>query len=229
MAHPSDGSSSRIEAVGLLEAGRSLEETLSGIVEAVRVSVAGVDHVGITTRDRSGHLQTRAATDPVVRKLDDLQYDLGEGPGLDALSTERVVAVPHLPNEERWPRYVSAAVAATGLTAQLAVQLPLGEGGDVGSLNLYSTGRGDLDPEAVEIAQLFAAHAAIAVHAATQVSQLTTALESRTVIGQATGIVMERYQMNDQRAFAFLTRASSHGNIKLRAAAQELVDRANNR
>ena len=120
-------------------------------------------------------------------------------------------------------------MSSTGLKAQLAVQLFLDEDGTLGGLNMYSTEHDDIDPEAADVAQLFAAHATLALDRANEITGLTQALESRTVIGQAMGILMERYQLDDRRAFAFLTRASSHGNIKLREVAQERVDQANHR
>lgn len=91
-------------------------------------------------------------------------------------------------------------------------------------LNLYSTSQRDIDPDAEQIADLFAAHAAIALSHALDRENFNEALQSRKVIGQAIGIVSERYQMDEDGAFAFLVRASSHGNLKLRDVAQEIVD-----
>jgi AmiR/NasT family two-component response regulator len=79
------------------------------------------------------------------------------------------------------------------------------------------------------MADLFATHAAIALGHAEERENLNQALQSRKVIGQAIGILMERYQLTEDRAFSFLVRASSHGNIKLRDVAAELVDEANKR
>ena len=84
-----------------------------------------------------------------------------------------------------------------------------------------------MSEEAEAIANLFATHAAIALGHAREREHLNEALQSRKLIGQAVGIVMERYSMNEDRAFDFLVRASSHGNIKLRQVAQELVDEIN--
>ena len=81
--------------------------------------------------------------------------------------------------------------------------------------------------DARALAGLFATHAAIALGHAQERASLTEGLQSRRVVGQAIGILMARYEMNEDRAFAFLVRASSHRNIKLRAIAQELVDEAN--
>jgi transcriptional regulator with GAF, ATPase, and Fis domain len=207
----------------------TLEETLTAIAENAQRSIPGIDHAGISTIDRHGKATTRAASDDLVLQLDQLQYSLNEGPCLDALRDEHVVKAPDIKHDQRWPRYVAAAIRDTPLKAQLAVQLYLDEDTSLGGLNLYSTRRGDIDPDAESIARLFAAHAAAALGKANEITGLGTALETRTVIGKALGIVMERYQMNEERAFAFLSRASSHGNIKLRDVAQELVEAANRR
>ena len=154
------------------------------------------------------------------------QYELGEGPCVDTLRDAEVVAAPCIRHDQRWPRYVPAAVQL-GLRSQLAVRLYLDDDGVLGGLNLYSTTSDEVDPEAEATAELFAAHAAIALHNARERDNLNEALRSRKVIGQALGILMERYQMDEDRAFAFLVRASSHSNIKLRDIAQELVDQRN--
>jgi GAF domain-containing protein len=207
----------------------SLEDTLAAIADNAQRSIPGIDHAGISTIDRHGKATTRAASDDLVRQLDDLQYSLNEGPCLDALRREHVVAAPDIKHDQRWPRYVATATRATPLKAQLAVQLYLDEDTSMGGLNLYSTQRDDIDPAAEHIARLFAAQAAAALGKAHEITGLSTALEGRTDIGKAIGIVMERYQMNVERAFAYLSRASSHGNIKLRDVAREIVDAANQR
>jgi AmiR/NasT family two-component response regulator len=74
------------------------------------------------------------------------------------------------------------------------------------------------------MAALFAAHAGLALGRAQREDQLRTALASRQLIGQAVGIIMERYRMDETRAFDYLARVSSHGNIKLREVAREVVD-----
>ncbi|MDX6298924.1 MAG: hypothetical protein QOF53_138 [Nocardioidaceae bacterium] len=224
-----DLAASLVAAARSMSSKDTLEETLSAIAQTARISVPDIDHVGISTIDRKGRILTRAATDSVVRELDDLQYGLQEGPCVDVLHEHRVVAAPRIRHEQRWPRYVPEAVRRTGLKSQLAVQLSLDGEGTLGGLNLYSTTHEDLDPEATSIAELFAAQAAIALGRVIKITTLNEALQSRKVIGQAVGILMERYEMNEERAFAFLVRASSNGNIKLRDVAQELVDSGNRR
>ena len=113
-----------------------------------------------------------------------------------------------------------------GLRAQLAVQLFADEE-RLGGLNLYSTESEEIDEDAPHVAQLFASHAAIALGRAQHEENLNVALSTRKTIGQAVGILMERYGIDEDRAFQFLVRASSTGNIKLRDVAEELVTRTN--
>ena len=158
--------------------------------------------------------------------LDKLQYSLGEGPCVDSLRAASVVSAPTIRLDRRWPRYVPAAVE-TGLQSQLAVKLYLDNEGTVGGLNLYSTSDETIHPEAEPLADLFAAHAAIALGHARERENLNEALHSRRVIGAAIGIIMERYSISDDAAFGFLVRASQDGNVKLRDVAQELLDQGN--
>ena len=203
---------------------RTLEQTLQAIVNAARNSVPGFDQVGISTVDKRGHIETKAVTGDLVLALDRVQYDLGEGPCYDTLRLPDVdvVTAPHIRHDQRWPRYVPAAVAA-GLLSQLAVKLYVDDQGTLGGLNFYSTTSEAIDPDAETAADMFAAHAAIALDNARERETLNEALHSRKMIGQAIGIIMERYDMNEDRAFDFLVRASSTSNIKLRDIAEKLV------
>jgi GAF domain-containing protein len=205
---------------------RSQQEALQTIVEVARDSIPGFDSIGITTVDKGGNANTRAKVGDLVDALDRLQYGLGEGPCVETLHGAEVVSAPMIRDDQRWPRYVPQAVAQ-GLRSQLAVRLFLDDKGTIGGLNLYSSMSDDIDPEAVSTAGLFAAHAAIAFGFVSEIEGLNQALQSRKVIGQALGILMERYEIGEDAAFAFLVRASSHGNIKLRDIAQELVDGRN--
>lgn len=200
----------------------SLEEALQAVAEAARASVPGFDAVGISTVAKDGTVQTRAATDDLVRTLDTLQYDIQEGPCFDALHDVDLLEVPHVRHDQRWPRYVPAAAEA-GLRSQMALRLYLDDQGTLGSMNFYSTEAEEIHPDASAVADLFAAHAAVTLGHAREQESLGEALATRQVIGQAVGIVMERYQLPETRAFEFLVRTSSTSNIKLREIARELV------
>jgi GAF domain-containing protein len=204
---------------------RSLEETLGVIAETVQLSLPGFDAVGISTIDARGNVMTRAATGDLVNELDKLQYELGEGPCVETLRDAEVVVAPHIRHDQRWPRYVPRAVEL-GLRSQLAVKLYLDSDGTLGGLNMYSTSSDDVDPDAQPMAELFATHAAIALGSATEREELNEALRSRTVIGQATGIIMQQYTLDPDAAFGVLVRMSSHSNTKVRDIAASLVQEA---
>src|SRR3954447_10205118 len=213
------------EAARSVNQPRTLDDTLQTIVEVACNSVPGFDQVGISTLQKEGKVKTRACIGDLVRRLDEIQYGLGEGPCAEALRGIDVVSVSSLRDEQRWPHYVPQA-RAVGVRSQLAVKLYLDQG-TLGGINFYSTVSDDVSPDAQALARLFATHSAIALGHARERANLNEALQSRKMIGQAIGIIMERYDMNEDRAFAFLVRASSHANIKLRAIAQELVDQHN--
>jgi GAF domain-containing protein len=205
-----------------------VDETLDMIVKTAQHSLPGFGEIGISTIDRDGNVTTRARTSELVDELDQLQYQLGEGPCVDTLRSENVVVVPNLRHDQRWPRYVRPAVEL-GLKSQLAVRLFLDSQGTLGGLNLYSTESEDIHPEAENIAELFAAHAAIALGHAREVDGLNQALATRKVIGQAIGMLMAQYNLTDDAAFGLLVRTSSHNNVKLRDIAAMMVDEANSR
>ena len=200
---------------------RTVQETLDAIVHATRTSLPQFSHVSISAKNDDGEFETAAGTDQLAWELDGIQYDLGEGPCLQALEAEPVVTVEDLRHEQRWPRYVPRAVDR-GVRSQLAVRL-FADNTHIAGLNLYSTERAHIDAHSTESARLFATHAAIILGHTQTEDQLNIALQSRKVIGQAMGILMERYRIDADRAFQFLVRASSANNVKLRDVADEIV------
>jgi GAF domain-containing protein len=204
-----------------------LDSTLSAIVEVAARSLPGIDHVGVSIAHRDGRVETKAGTGPLVWQLDQLQYELGEGPCVYAVAAETVVVANDIRHEQRWPRYVGPAVKA-GLRAQMGLCL-YAEEKTLGGLNLYATAVDRIDPEVEHAAELFAVHAALALGRAWREEGLNTALQTRKQIGQAIGIVMQRFQIDEDSAFHYLARVSQHSNVKLRDVAQELVQQANDR
>ncbi len=215
--------------VALSEAARrvgqstSVEEMLETIVHTAQLSLPGFEHVGISTIDERGNIETRAQTGELVKQLDDLQYGLGEGPCVDTLRSAHLVEAPHIRHDQRWPRYVPAAVEL-GLKSQFAVQLYLDDEGTLGGLNIYSTSTEDIDDEAPVIADLFATQAALALGKVRELTNLNHALHSREVIGKAIGMVMATYKLDQDAAFAFLARVSSTSNVKVRDLAAHMIE-----
>ena len=126
--------------------------------------------------------------------------------------------------DPRWPRYLPQAVAR-GIGSQLGLQLYTDEE-TLGALNLYSTSPG-VSPDSVHLAELFATQAALALGRARQEDNFNRAMATRKVIGQAMGIISERYQLPEDRAFQFLVRVSQASNVKLHTIAAELVASTN--
>ncbi len=204
-----------------------LNSTLDAIVRSAVEALPGVDHVGISMVHRGGKIETMAGTGPLVWELDAVQYELQEGPCYDSIAHVPVLISNELRHDQRWPHYVPRA-AQQGVKAQMGVRLFV-EDETIGGLNLYSTQVDQIDPSVQHVAELFATHAALALGKARHDEDMNTALSTRKMIGQALGILMERYELDEDRAFQFLVRVSTHSNIKLRDIAQELVDQANNR
>ncbi len=200
-----------------------LDATLSQITAAAVEVLPNVELCSITIRHENGRLETVAPTDDLLLRLDGEQYRLREGPCYEAATDHRNVVSSDLGADERFPHYGAAAVRE-GVRAQIGVRL-FDSPRSHGALNLYSTKVGAFD-DVESLSALFAHQAAQAIAYAQEIGNLAQAVRTRTTIGQAVGIVMERYGLNDQRAFAFLQRLSSHRNVKLRLIAQELVDEA---
>jgi GAF domain-containing protein len=199
----------------------TLEQTLLVLTRGAVGAVPGAMHASITTRRPDGTLETAAATDPLVDKLDARQYDLREGPCYAAATTETIMVSYDLAHDPRWPNYGPAASEA-GVHAQLGVLLT-DNGKGRSALNLYAARPHEFDADAIETAELFASHAAVAMGFVHTVSSLSRAVATRQAVGMAVGVLMERYQLDSERAFAFLTRTSQDSNVKLRDVAAQIV------
>ena len=199
-----------------------LDALLQQVVDAALTQIEGADHAGVTLLTRTS-ATTPAATDELVREVDRRQYSLGEGPCLTAAHEEAdVVHAPDLATDVRWPRF-SAAVAPLGVASMLSFQL-FTDTETIGALNIYA-GRADpFTDDSISIGSLLAAHAALAAAAQVENAQLRSALQTRDVIGQAKGILMERYKLDAARAFGLLVAMSQHTNTKLRDLAAELAE-----
>ena len=197
-----------------------LDQTLRRTTEAAVAVLPEVDHASITVKHADGRLETVAPTSDILIGLDAAQYELREGPCYDAAVDVAHRTAPDLANDERYRSYGPVAVAA-GIRAQAGIRLFETPQDAQGALNLYSQSLGAFQD--VQLAELFRHQAATAIRYANEVEDLREAMLTRQVIGQAVGIIMERYELPDARAFAFLTRLSNEQNVKLRLIAQELV------
>jgi hypothetical protein len=197
------------------------DEGLAQITASAADTISGVRHASISVTTKDGSIRTLAPTSSLAVAADELQYELGEGPCVRAALGEPVVRVDDIATDTRWPLYGPKA-AALGLRAQLSFQFRADP--DVrGALNLYADEPDVFDADAQFIAAMFADWTAVLLGWHKQEVSLSEALETRNLIGTAIGILMERYKLDHDRAFAFLVRLSSSGNVKLRDIAAGVV------
>ncbi|WP_375430019.1 GAF and ANTAR domain-containing protein [uncultured Friedmanniella sp.] len=193
---------------------------LDDIVSAAVSLIPGVDEgsVSIVTDRRTITPQNPSGELP--RIVDALQSETGEGPCLDAVYEQGTVHVPDMASEQRWLHFAPRAAAA-GAASMLSFQLYV-EGDNLGALNLYARTPHAFDEDSEQVGLLFATHAAVALASAQQRDNLTRGVATRDLIGQAKGILMERYRIDSQRAFLLLSRASQQSQVKLRTVAEQL-------
>lgn len=199
----------------------SMPEALTLLIQAAQDTVPGADHVSLSVTRRGGRIETVAASDDRVRQLDAVQYEVMEGPCVDAIRGHERRITNDLTRDDRWPVFAPRAVQL-GVRSQMGLDL-FDEDDSIGGLNLYAEKVNAFSDASVQVAVLFAAQASQLLGRRMRETQLSEAVKTRQLIGQATGIVMERYQLSDERAFEFLTRVSQQSNIRLVTVAAELV------
>jgi GAF domain-containing protein len=202
---------------------RSESVTAQRIVERARVVLPEADAVSITMRSRRGRFGTLASTSPVAADSDQLQYALAEGPCISAATEDEWFRSGDVGADERWPTW-GPQVAARGMNSLLSVSL-LNDSVPIGALNFYAAARGVFDArEHVDLAVLYATHAAIALTNVRELSGLTTALHSRHTIGIAQGILMATYDLQVEQSFAVLVRYSNDLNISVATLSEQIVN-----
>ena len=199
-----------------------VEATLQAITSAAVRVVDDADECGISYVVGRSSIESRASTGELPREVDALQTRVEQGPCLDAIWEQEVVRVDDVTAEDRWPRFAEQA-AELGVGSMMCFQLFV-EGDQLGAMNLYARRPGAFDDDSAELGQMLAAHAAVALAGAEHEDNLRKGISNRDVIGQAKGILMERYKLTADQAFGVLARASQELNRKLVDVARELSD-----
>ena len=206
---------------GSLLAEDTVQDTLDRIVQLAVDTVVGCDFAAVSLIQRR-QITTQASSGDVPRQVDAIQYEVDEGPCLEAIREHDVIHAPDLSREQRWPRFSQRTVDETKIMSMLSFRL-FAEEETMGALNLYSFDRGAFEDEATDVGLVFAAHAAVALVTARRHEQMEKALASRDVIGQAKGIIMERAGVTEDEAFLRLKRASQRVNLKLSEVAERVT------
>lgn len=198
-----------------------LEETVDAVVQFA-LQALSCTYAGVALHT-NGRPEFPAVTDPVVAEIYQLQLQQHEGPLIVSMRERATVLIRDTETDERWPEW-SAKVASLGVRSVLDVPLVLSGAATVGVLGLYSPVPDGFDESDEAVAHILARHASVAVATARREENLAAAVDARKLVGQAMGILMERFDLDADRAFAVLRRYSQNTNRKLRDVAQELID-----
>ena len=210
------------DAARRLQAEPDTQHTLESAVALATETIDGCDFAGVSIVHRKRQIDTPALTDEIVRRGDELQYELQQGPCLDAIWEQDTIRSPNLAEEKRWPEWAPRMAEELGVCSMLCLRLYT-SADTLGGLNPYSSRIAAFDDDDVNTATFLAANIAVALAESQQAEQMHNAIWNRTVIGQAQGILMERFGMDPDRAFGVLRRVSQASNIKLNQVAAELV------
>ena len=215
------GADRKTDAGGLLGASLRLAAAYA------QNAITGADGMSVALV-RRGQLATIAASNETIAQMDRDQYAAGEGPCMSAASEGQMFHVAAVSDERRWPDFLKHAQAA-GIGSILSAPLLLASH-PVGSLNVYARATQAFGPNdrstASEIASQAAAVIAEAQNEVTD-DQLAAALETRSVIAQAQGVIMARHGVSAETAFAALCRSSRSAGVPIKGRAAHIVAATN--
>ncbi len=198
------------------------DTVIAELAEHAAVEIPGAQYAGITVTRNGKHIETPAATHMYPMLLDKIQQRHQEGPASPRHGKKRPsmspisrpTTVSRSTGRTRWPRRRSGSI--------MAFQLFIA-GETMGALNVYAETPNVFDGESRNIGLVFAAHSSVAWNSARRDEQFKHALASRDVIGQAKGMIMERYGVDAVQAFELLRKLSQDSNVPLIKVATELV------
>ena len=200
-----------------------IDDTLMGVTESCVDLIDGVEYADVLLVEGPDAFTSIAATSPQAVEIGDFQKRFGEGPCLDAAIDNPIVMCNDLREDPRWPSFSEAAVAV-GVHSLMSFQLYT-HNARTGALNLFGVKPDVFTAENEAIGAMLATHAATALIADDERLQFQSALASRDIIGQAKGMIMERFDVDAVRAFELLRRLSQNSNTRLASVAEELVSR----
>ena len=208
-------------------ADHSLESVVRTVTELTARVLPG-EPIASVTIVRGGRATTVASSGELALELDEEQYRLGAGPCLSAATTGQPSEIADTRMDQQWPDFAAVAAEA-GCDSMLSCPLPVREQVS-GALNVYAREFTAAEPHTRDLLARLTAHAVVPVSnvylyeaAVARAEHLQSALDSRAVIDQAKGILMERFRLTPDAAFQALTRVSMETNTKLRDVAVRFV------
>jgi transcriptional regulator with GAF, ATPase, and Fis domain len=201
------------------------DTVIAELAEHAAVEIPGAEYAGVTVTRNAKHIDTPAATHKWPILLDEIQQRHREGPCLTAAWEETIIHVADLETDDRFPLYRRDALERTPIRSVMAFQMFIA-GETMGALNVYAEEPHVFGQESRAIGLIFAAHSSVVWNSARRDEQFKRALASRDTIGQAKGMIMERYGVDAVQAFEVLRKLSQDSNVPLFQVATELVTKA---
>lgn len=198
--------------------------SLARITATAEQAIGGCGAASISLLTRDGPI-TFGATDALAEEGDQIQYEEGEGPCLDAAMEEQWIYTQDLAVDPRWPRSAARLSLQLGVQSMFSTRLTLDAAPNdtLGGLNMYATRPDAFSQQDQMLALLLSSLGAVVADAARQQENLRRAIESRQVIGEAVGILRAQNQVSSEQAFRMLSQASQRMNVKLRDVAERIV------
>jgi len=206
---------------------KDMDGILNDVLQLSQRHIPGAQECSLTLI-RGARANTVVTTGQIALGLDEVQYEQGWGPCLDAGKANELILVQNMATETRWPRYTPVAVKA-GVRSSMSVPLPV-ESYVIGALNVYATEPNVFTDESIQIGTALAAHITAALSFAESANvhrlraeHLRRAMESRGIIEQAKGMIMAQQRCSAETAFAMLRKLSMDQNVRLQDLATSVV------
>jgi hypothetical protein len=200
------------------------DTVIAELAEHAALEVPEAQYAGVTVTRNGRQIDTPAATHKWPILLDEIQQRHRQGPCLSAAWEEKTIHVRDLETDERFPLYARDALAQTPIRSVMSFQMWIA-GETMGALNVFAETPNVFDENTKAVGLVFAAHSSVAWNAARRDEQFKKALASRDVIGQAKGMLMERYGVHAIQAFDLLRKLSQDSNTPLIQIAADLVEK----
>jgi transcriptional regulator with GAF, ATPase, and Fis domain len=200
------------------------EDVLERFAVLASTYIPAVHYAGIMLIGHESRFRPSAATGGYPHLIDRLQEEAHEGPALAAVQEKATVRVDDVAAESRWPQFMRAVLEQTPVRSMLCYRLYT-DVQDWGALGMYAERPNAFDEATERAGEVLATHAAVCLQAVQRSRQFRSALGSRDIIGQAKGILMERYGIGAGAAFALLTKLSQESHHPVVAIAKDVVEK----
>jgi GAF domain-containing protein len=197
-------------------------ETVEAVVQFA-LQALSCRYAGVVLNERGRKPAIAAVTAPVICEVYEWQLATAEGPLIACLESGVPVSVADIATDHRWPPEWAALAGSIGIRSVLHLPLTSAEH-QAGVLSFFSEQPDGFGPDELAVGHILARHASIAVANARSEETMAQAVDARKLVGQAMGILMERFDLDGDRAFDVLRRYSQDSNTKLRDVAQQLID-----